>query len=182
MFNRLDLPLEWLMNYWSISPHNNSLALPYDPNEQHNLDRFGNLFLNTGFMIMQNNKKTYEIFKDWDACPDEGGKHPDCVEFRERKGWQPTDQGGFGTFIRYDYADDILELPCAEANGFPEHGSECKGEFIKHVWLGKEDRLVQAVGAVFPGVLLDNFHRQFLSEKDVFFTTEDKLMADGPII
>ncbi|KAK7404022.1 hypothetical protein QQX98_010195 [Neonectria punicea] len=180
MFNHLDLPLEWLMNYWSISPLNNSLALAVDPDTQHNRDRSGNLFLNTGFMIMQNNSKIYEMFKDWDDCANDGGKYPDCVEFRNRKGWQPTDQGGFGTFIRYDYPKDILELPCTEANGFLESNSGCDGKFIKHVWLGKEDRLVLAVGAVFPGVLLETFHKQFLAEKDSFYTTEDILMADGP--
>ncbi|KAF7537073.1 hypothetical protein G7Z17_g12933 [Cylindrodendrum hubeiense] len=179
MFNHLDLPLEWLMNYWKISPTNNSLALATDPDTQHNRNRVGDLFLNTGFMIMQNNNQTYKMFKEWDECADDGGKYPECVEFRNRKGWQPTDQGGFGTFTRYDYAKDIIELSCDEANGFPESNTGCNGKFIKHVWLGKEDRLVLAVGAVFPGVLLETFHRQFLEEKDTFYTTEDKLVAGG---
>ncbi|KAF4454789.1 hypothetical protein FALBO_15780 [Fusarium albosuccineum] len=179
LFNRLDLPMEWLMNYWSITPQNNSMALAFDPDTKHNYDRHGKIFLNTGFMIMQNKNRTYEIFKDWDDCANDGGKHPDCVEFRNRKGWQPTDQGGFGTFIRYDYPDDIKELDCNEANGFPESNSGCNGKFIKHVWLGKENRLKIAVGDVFPGVLLETFHKQFLREKDSFFTTEDALMAEG---
>lgn len=179
LFNRLDLPLEWLMNYWSISPQNNSLALPYDPDTQHNRDRRGNLFLNTGFMIMQNKNKTYEIFKEWDDCANDGGKFPGCTEFRNRKGWQPTDQGGFGTFIRYEYPDEILSLPCTEANGFPESRSGCDGKFIKHVWIGKEDRLVQAVGAVFPGVLLETFHKQFLKESEGFKTSEDDLIKQN---
>jgi hypothetical protein len=179
LFNRLDLPLEWLMNYWSISPQNNSLALPYDPDTQHNRDRRGNLFLNTGFMIMQNKNKTYEIFKEWDDCANDGGKFPGCTEFRNRKGWQPTDQGGFGTFIRYEYPDEILSLPCTEANGFPESRSGCDGKFIKHVWIGKEDRLVQAVGAVFPGVLLETFHKQFLKESESFKTSEDDLIKQN---
>ncbi|KAM0544328.1 hypothetical protein ACHAPJ_011864 [Fusarium lateritium] len=180
LFNRLDLPMEWLMNYWSISPKNNSLALPFDPDTQHNRDRRGNLFLNTGFMIMQNKPKTYEIFKEWDDCANDGGRFPGCTEFRNRKGWQPTDQGGFGTFIRYDYPDEIISLPCTEANGFPESNSGCDGKFIKHVWIGKEDRLVQAVGAVFPGVLLETFHKQFLKASDKFKTSEDDLIkANG---
>ncbi|CAF3496795.1 unnamed protein product [Fusarium graminearum] len=177
LFNRLDLPLEWLMNYWSITPQNNSMALPFDPDTQHNRDRRGNLFLNTGFMIMQNKKKTYEIFKEWDDCANDGGRFPGCTEFRNRKGWQPTDQGGFGTFIRYAYDSEILSLPCTEANGFPESNSGCDGKFIKHVWIGKEDRLVQAVGAVFPGVLLETFHKQFLKESESFKTSEDELIA-----
>ncbi|KAH7233609.1 hypothetical protein BKA59DRAFT_488394 [Fusarium tricinctum] len=181
LFNKLDLPMEWLMNYWSIDPKNNSMALPYDPDTQHNRDRRGNLFLNTGFMIMQNKKKIYEIFKEWDDCANEGGKFPGCTEFRNRKGWQPTDQGGFGTFIRYEYGDEILSLPCTEANGFPESNSGCDGKFIKHVWIGKEDRLVQAVGAVFPGVLLETFHKQFLKDSENFKTSEDELIAaNGP--
>ncbi|KAF5680017.1 hypothetical protein FHETE_559 [Fusarium heterosporum] len=181
LFNKLDLPMEWLMNYWSIDPKNNSMALPFDPDTKHNEDRRGNLFLNTGFMIMQNKPKIYEIFKEWDDCANDGGKFPGCTEFRNRKGWQPTDQGGFGTFIRYEYADEILSLPCDEANGFPESNSGCNGKFIKHVWIGKEDRLVQAVGAVFPGVLLETFHKQFLKESESFKTSEDDLIAaNGP--
>ncbi|KAJ4005593.1 hypothetical protein NW752_002428 [Fusarium irregulare] len=179
LFNKLDLPMEWLMNYWSIDPKNNSMALPYDPDTQHNRDRKNNLFLNTGFMIMQNKPKTYEIFKEWDDCPNEGGRFPGCTEFRNRKGWQPTDQGGFGTFIRYEYPGEILSLPCDEANGFPESNSGCNGKFIKHVWIGKEDRLVQAVGAVFPGVLLETFHKQFLKESESFKTSEDELIKQN---
>lgn len=180
LFNHLELPMEWLMNYWGVQPKQHAMSLPFDPDTAHNLDRHGKLFLNTGFMILQNTPKLYEIFKEWDDCPNEGGKYPDCTEFRNRKGWQPTDQGGFGTFIRYDYPENILELPCSEANGFPESKTECVGKYIKHVWLGKEDRLVVAVGDVFPGVLLETFHKQFNQEKDIFYTTEDALMADGP--
>jgi hypothetical protein len=90
---------------------------------------------------------------------------------------KPTDQGGFGTYIRYDFPDDIKELQCTEANGFPESKSGCDGKFIKHLWTGKHDWLNIAVGQQIPGNYLEIFHQQYLAEKKDFFWTEAQLMA-----
>ncbi|KAL2671262.1 hypothetical protein Neosp_013842 [[Neocosmospora] mangrovei] len=177
IFNRLDLPFEWLMNYWQLHPDTNSMALAADPNAKNNQDKFGKVYLNTGFIILQNNEKTFEILKEWEDCPNEGGKHPECVDFRKNRPGKPTDQGGFGTYIRYDYPKDIKELKCTEANGFPESRSGCDGKFIKHLWTGKKDHIKVAIGQQLPGVLLETFHRQFMDEKKDFFVSERDLMG-----
>ncbi|KAF7560477.1 hypothetical protein G7046_g3655 [Stylonectria norvegica] len=176
IFSRLDLPFEWLMNYWQIHPEDNSLALAFDPDQKHNQDKFGKIYLNTGFIVAQNNDKTYEIMDSWADCPNDKSAHPDCKNFRTNVPGQPTDQGGFGTYIRYDYPKDIKELPCNEANGFPQSGSGCNGDFIKHLWTGKHDWIKIAVGEQMPGALLDTFHKQFIAEKASWYLTEKELM------
>lgn len=177
IFHHLDLPFEWLMNYWDVHPETNSLALAVDPLSEKNKDKFGKVFLNTGFIIAQNNPKTFEIMDAWEDCANDGGVHPDCVSFRTNGPGQVTDQGGFGTFIRYDYPEDIKELPCAEANGFPEAQCDCFGHFIKHLWTGKTDWIKIAVGEQIPGKFLELFHKQYLEEKKDFYFTEEQLMA-----
>ncbi|EEY19252.1 conserved hypothetical protein [Verticillium alfalfae VaMs.102] len=89
----------------------------------------------------------------------------------------PSDQGGFGNFIRYDYANEVKELPCAEANGFPEDRSECIGTFIKHLWAGKQDLIKIAIGQQIPGMYLEMFHKQMLAEKSEYYLTEEQLMS-----
>ncbi|KAL7813578.1 putative golgi mannosyltransferase complex subunit [Trichoderma aethiopicum] len=177
IFQNLDLPFEWLLNFWNLDPRNNSLALAVDPNREYNKDKFGKLMLNTGFIVAQNNPKTYEIMDAWAGCPEEDGKHPECVEFRTNSPGRPTDQGGFGTFIRYDYPDDIRQLPCTDANGFPNSDSECEGRFIRHLWTGKDSWIKVFVGQQVPGRYLELFHKEFLDEKSKFYITEKDLMA-----
>ncbi|KFA79789.1 hypothetical protein S40288_00747 [Stachybotrys chartarum IBT 40288] len=181
VFYNLDLPFEWLMNYWDIRSDNNSLALALDPEHPNNHDEFNKTYLNTGFIVAQNNPKTYEIMREWQACAEEGGRHPDCVNFRFNRPGKPTDQGGFGTYIRYDFPDDIKELPCAEANGFPESRSGCQGTFIRHLWTGKKNWIKQVVGQQMPGSFLEIIHKQFLGEKSSFYLTEEQLMKQNKI-
>ncbi|PHH89619.1 hypothetical protein CDD83_5661 [Cordyceps sp. RAO-2017] len=180
IFPRLDLPFEWLLNYWQLFPGINSLALAVDPDLEPNKDRFGKLFLNTGFIVAQNNPKTYEILDAWQKCPDEGHPYPGCVEFRYNEPGRPTDQGGFGTFVRYNFSDAIKELPCTEANGFPQNDWGCKGQFIRHLWTGKADQIKVDVGEQLPGPYLQLFHQQFRDEQDEFYLTESALMSKGP--
>jgi hypothetical protein len=185
-FNHLDLPFEWLLNYWRFHPGEQSLALAYDPDSPKNTDMKGQTYLNTGFMVAQNIPRTYEILKSWEECPDEGGKHPECVEFRKnRPGW-PTDQGGFGNFIRYEFdkPTDIMGLLCTEGNGFVESKSGCDGIFVSHWWTGKNSWIKEGIGRQVPGQFLPLLHTQFLLEKKQFFINEPDLMAKpvrGPI-
>lgn len=179
IFYHLDLPFEWLMNYWGVDPKKHSLSLSYDPDFPHNRDEFDQLYLNTGFIINQNNEKTMEILKDWDECTEEGGKHPDCKSFSFNEFGRPTDQGGFGTYIRYDYKNEIKTLPCSECNGFPEDGSECKGTFIRHMWSGKDTLIKMVTGHQFPGKFLEIIHEKFLGEKKDFYMSKADLMAQS---
>ena len=177
IFYHLDLPFEWLMNYWTLRPETNSLALASDPEADHNKDKYGKLYLNTGFIVAQNNDRTFEIMDAWEDCPNERGRHPECAGFKTAYPGQPTDQGGFGTFIRYDYPKDIKELSCTEANGYGQSGMGCDGDFIKHFWTGKDDWIKIAVGDQIPGDLLSTFHKQFLAEKPYYYITEKELMS-----
>ncbi|ROT35233.1 hypothetical protein SODALDRAFT_284849, partial [Sodiomyces alkalinus F11] len=175
IFNHLDLPFEWLLNYWDIRD-TDSVSLAIDPDLPHNKDEKGKLYLNTGFIIAQNQSTTFSIMHDWASCVD-GDKYPNCTEYRTKSYGHPSDQGGFGNYVRYDYEDNIKELPCAEANGFAEHGSECLGTFIKHLWTGKRDLIKIAVGQQIPGDFLRILHEQMLKEKDKFFVTEEELLG-----
>lgn len=165
------------MNYWQLDPQVHSLSLAEDPDRSFNKDKFGKLYLNTGFIIAQNNKKTYEIMDAWDKCPDEGEPYPECTEFRKASPGRPTDQGGFGTFVRYTYKDNIKTLPCMEANGFPLSDSGCHGTFIRHLWTGKDDWIKIDVGTQTPGPYLEMFHKQYLAEKKDFYVTEQTLLG-----
>lgn len=180
IFHNLDLPFEWLLNYWKLYPDNNSVALAIDPDFDYNKDKFGKLYLNTGFIISQNNPTTYKIMDDWSKCPDDNGPYPGCDEFRLNWPGQPTDQGGFGTFVRYNYTKHIRELPCTEANGFPQTDSACAGIFIRHLWTGKDDQIKLDVGQQLPGPYLKLFHEQYLKEKSTFYIEEANLFAHGP--
>lgn len=180
IFPRFDLPLEWLLNYWQLSPESNSLALALDPDLEGNKDKFGKLYLNTGFIVAQNKPTTYEILDALQRCPDDDGPYPGCREFRYNAPGQPTDQGGFGTFVRYNFTQNIRELPCVEANGFPQGDSGCKGQFVRHLWTGKSDQIKIDVGEQVPGPYLQIFHQQFRDEQDSFYLTEDALMRKGP--
>lgn len=179
VFNHLTLPFEWLMNHWALDPDVDSLALAFDPDISYNKDEFKKTYVNTGFIIAQNNERTFEIMDAWNHCSDPDGKHPKCEKFKKAKPGRPTDQGGFGTYIRYDYKENIRELSCNDANGFPESGTECKGRFIRHLWTGKDTWIKKTVGEQIPGDLLQAFHEQFLREKDQFWITEKELMESA---
>ena len=178
--HHMDIPFEWLMNFWGLHPTTNSFALAYDPKHPNNEDKFKGIYLNTGFIVLQNNKKTFEILDEWEACPEPGGKHPDCVDFRTNRPGKPTDQGGFGTYIRYDYpAPDIISLPCNEANGFPESKAGCDGTFIRHFWTGKKTWIKVLVKQQIPGKFLELFHKKFREDKPTFWIKEKDLKTLG---
>ncbi|EFY99392.1 galactosyl transferase GMA12/MNN10 family protein (glycosyl transferase family 34) [Metarhizium robertsii] len=180
IFHYLDLPFEWLMNYWRLYPDTNSMALAVDPDTDWNKDRFGKLYLNTGFIISQNNPMTYKIMDAWNRCPDDDSPYPECKEFRLNAPGRPTDQGGFGTFVRYNYTEHIRELPCTEANGFPQTDSGCDGIFVRHLWTGKDDQIKIDVGTQMPGPYLKLFHEQYLKEKPTFYIGQEDLLRLGP--
>ncbi|KAF2194004.1 hypothetical protein K469DRAFT_727456 [Zopfia rhizophila CBS 207.26] len=151
-FRHMHLPIEWLLNYWKIEPKH-SITMALDPwtkeYPQSNSDRFNRTLTNTGFMIIQNNENTPEILKAWHECPDEK-RYKGCSEWKKPKFHE---QSAFGEFVRYDYEEYIKELPCAEANGYPEVDvAQCKGKFIRHYWFEKsrvkndfQENMMQAI-------------------------------------
>ncbi|KAF2744847.1 hypothetical protein M011DRAFT_470150 [Sporormia fimetaria CBS 119925] len=136
MFHYPHLPLEWLLNYWHMTPET-LVMMSIDPDEPQNYDDKGNRYLNTGFVVAQQSERTQEMFKHWAECPSET-KYPGCG--RWKKDWA-HEQAAFGNYLRYDYdrPEDIKVLPCAEANGAPEaiNRGGCKGVFVRHFWVDK---------------------------------------------
>jgi hypothetical protein len=132
-FMNLNLPFEWLMNRWNITPQT-ALSMAEDPNVDKNRDPRGHLInLNCGFVMAQNLPRTQEILKAWASCPDNEQMYPGCG--RWKKPW-PAEQAAFGEYIRYQFNEstDINAVPCNEANGFPDGGEGCNGLFVRHSW------------------------------------------------
>lgn len=175
--NHLDLPFEWLMNYWGINK-TDALSMAVDPAATANRDEKGRVYANTGFIVGQQTPVTADLMRDWNDCPNDNSKYTNCTDYRDKWYQHPSDQGGFGNYVRYDYDSNIKELSCKEANGYPEHVSSCKGTFIKHLWDKKNDLLKVAVLEQMPGVLLELLHQQMLAEKKQFYLTEAQLMSN----
>lgn len=138
-FRFLHLPIEWLLNYWDIKSHH-SIVMAKDPwsatEPQFNADRFNRTLTNTGFMIVQNNENTLPILKAWHECPDDV-RYANCSQWKQPRFHE---QSAFGEFIRYDYEQNIKELDCGEANGYPGVTvSNCQGKFIRHYWFDKHN-------------------------------------------
>jgi galactosyl transferase GMA12/MNN10 family len=131
IFRDLELPYEWLLNRWNVTPET-SFAMPLDPSWDQNKNKFGRLNTNAGFITVQNLPRTHEILRAWEACPEK----PGCEHFKD--GW-PAEQGAFGEFTRYEFnrSTDIREFACTDGNGFPEMGTECEGLFVTHYTIDK---------------------------------------------
>jgi hypothetical protein len=136
MFHHPHLPLEWLLNYWNMT-EDTLVMMSVDPDEPQNYDEKGNRYLNTGFVVAQQSKRTQEMFKVWAECPEEE-RYEGCGKWKLN--WA-HEQAAFGNYIRYDFdrPNDIKVLPCAEANGAPEavNRGGCVGTFVRHFWIDK---------------------------------------------
>jgi hypothetical protein len=177
IFPQISLPFEWIMNYWALDPAVDSVAMAIDPDKPYNRDRLGKLYLNTGFIIAHAQPTTFKLMDAWRTCPDEGSPYPECVEFKQPM-FNLTDQGGFGTFIRYDFKENVRELPCKEANGFAKSETECRGELVSHLWTGKDTWIKDRVGEQIPGDLLEALHGMFRREMESFRFGEEEILAE----
>ncbi|KAF2264995.1 hypothetical protein CC78DRAFT_216728 [Lojkania enalia] len=162
MFHYPHLPLEWLLNYWNMTK--DTLAMmSIDPDEPQNYDAKGNRYLNTGFVIAQQSKRTQEMYKNWAECPSEK-RYKGCAKWKLE--WA-HEQAAFGNYLRYDYdrPDDIKVLPCVEANGAPEAENRggCKGIFVRHYWVGK-GLLSQSLADQVMQYFLPRLHSFYLQE------------------
>lgn len=154
----LNLPMEWLFNYWEIST-DTLVALAMDPDAPHNRDFNDRTMLNTGFMIGQQSPRTHELFEAWESCPTET-RYPGCSKWGRE--WA-HEQSAFGNHVRYDFnrSEDIKVLPCAEANGCPEVADTgCVGELIRHYW-GDKKSLPAAAGDAVLQYFLPQLHELF---------------------
>lgn len=159
MFHYPHLPLEWLMNYWNMTKET-LVMMSVDPDEPQNYDSRNNRYLNTGFVIAQQSKRTQEMYKNWAECPSET-KYKGCAKWKLEAFHE---QAAFGNHIRYDYnrPDDIRVLPCAEANGAPEAENRggCKGVFVRHYWVNK-GLVSEALGDQVMEYFLPRLHQMY---------------------
>jgi hypothetical protein len=153
-----NLPMEWLLNYWEISPET-LVALALDPDAPHNRDWNDTTMLNTGFMIAQQSPRTNEMFEAWESCPTEK-RYPGCAKWANE--WA-HEQSAFSNHLRYDFnrSEDIKVLSCAEANGCPTVANTgCVGELIRHYW-GDKRALTAAAGDAVLQYFLPQLHGLF---------------------
>lgn len=165
IFKELTLPMEWQMNYWNFTK-NTKVATPSDPDENFNMDGKGNVNLNTGFILAQNTPRTFEIWESWKSCVDDHIRFPDCEKLRDN--W-PAEQGAYSSLIRYAYndPDDLLVIPCSEANGYPESGSDCLGSLnYQHFWIKKEQILKDKAVVPMMQLMMQSLQLDLLSRKD----------------
>ncbi|KAF2459128.1 hypothetical protein BDY21DRAFT_362607 [Lineolata rhizophorae] len=163
IFHRPEVPFEWLLNHWGATDAT-ALALATDPPEfDYNRDTRGRVVHNTGFVVAQNVPRAHALLRDWVECPDEL-RHEDCAKWKNV--WS-FDQGAFAEYVRYafDQPDDILDVPCGEANGYPESEGSCDGKFIRHFWIQK-DKLKAGVADSMMQVLVDRLHEDLLMHRD----------------
>ncbi|KAF2114314.1 hypothetical protein BDV96DRAFT_494478 [Lophiotrema nucula] len=164
MFHYPHLPLEWLLNYWGMAKETLAM-MSIDPDEPQNYDAKGNRYLNTGFVIAQNSKRTQEMYKNWAECPSEV-RYKGCAHWK--LDWA-HEQAAFGNYVRYEYnrPNDIKVLPCAEANGAPEAANRggCIGIFVRHYWVDK---------GVLSKTLADSVMQYFLPRIHQLYLQESK--------
>ena len=108
-----------------------SLAMALDPDgpEGINNDTNGRVYTNTGFIIAQRSALTQDILRAWNECPNDT-RYPGCSSWKKPRFHE---QSAFGSYVRYDYDENIRELPCTEANGELDY-EMCLGVFISHFW------------------------------------------------
>ncbi|KAF2220376.1 hypothetical protein BDZ85DRAFT_242211 [Elsinoe ampelina] len=128
IFTDMRIPLVTLFSHWGID-ENTALAAGKDPVES--TDIRGNANLNSGFVITQKTPVTEDLLRDWSLCPTD-------VKFHNCSIWKSNhfrEQSGLSNFIRYEYADNIIEMPFEETAG---------GKFVKHYWGGLKSHLKEA--------------------------------------
>lgn len=131
VFTNLHLPLELLLNRWEVDA-NVSITMPLDVDWGNCKDSKGRLMQNAGLIILNNNPTTFEMLDRWYHCPDE---IKNCTRFLTA--W-PAEQGAFGEYIRYDFPQSIVEVPCNDAVGAPDMGgTDCHGAIIRHYTMDK---------------------------------------------
>lgn len=139
VFLNLNLPLENLFSHWNITSEV-AVAGALDPPGEPNVDIFGRININTGFIIMQKTAVTENLMTDWLECPS-NTKYPECAHWKTDRFHE---QSAFSSFLRYDYADNVRELPCDEANSMPltyggrwRNKAVCSGKYVSHFWADK---------------------------------------------
>lgn len=133
------------MNHWNVTDET-LVAAPIDVHQFNNFNEQGELSLNTGFLLGQASPRAQDLFQEWVDCPLElTDLYAGCSKWKYE--WA-HEQAAFRDYIRHKYnrPGDVLQIPCAEANGSPDYpdgsqpggeGSNCTGQFLRHYWIDK---------------------------------------------
>lgn len=161
-FTHINLPLEALFDYWNID-NTTALAGALDPGvDRANFDSHDRQNINTGFLVVQNTPRTNAMFEDWITCPTDE-KYIGCSRWKDE---YFHEQSALSEYIRYDYAEQIRELPCDEANSAPNQEPKgCSGKYIRHYWHGK-DQLKQAADENVAAMVLKEAHESLMLQWD----------------
>ncbi|KAL2207564.1 hypothetical protein CC79DRAFT_1273280 [Sarocladium strictum] len=157
-FVHMDLPLEWLMNYWKITK-DTSLTLAKDPDTHTNRDSKGLVLLNTGFIIARKSDRTQEILRALEDCPNDK-RWKGCSKWKFE--WA-HEQRAFGEYIRYSYnkTTDINAITMSDAN-------TPGGVFIRHDWYKNKDPLENMQRGMMD-MLVGRTHMHFHEELDHYY-------------
>ncbi|KAF4987247.1 hypothetical protein FDECE_15518 [Fusarium decemcellulare] len=166
VFTHLDLPLEWLMNLWDVTPET-LVAMAVDLDWKGDYDPQGNLILNTGFVIAQAGQRSQDMFERWEDCP---RSIPGCDHWNFK--WA-HEQAAFSWYIRYEFnqTNDVKNIPCNHANGneYAHNGKcECQGVFVSHNWKNK-DKTPELLSRSIMTSLARRVHSQFQNDIDKLF-------------
>ena len=167
--NQMQIPMEWLFNYWDIN-ETISLAMALDPDgsEGINNDTNGRVYTNTGFIIAQQSALTQDILRAWNECPNDT-RYPGCSSWKKSRFHE---QSAFGSYVRYDYDENIRELPCTEANGEPDY-EMCPGVFISHFWW-RTNNVKRHYGDCALQSLTERVQKAFMNRKEEIVKVQSK--------
>lgn len=162
VFANLHLPMELLFNRWELD-QNTSVAMALDVDWAQCKDSKGRQIQNAGFIVLNHNPTTFEILDRWYNCPTEVAN---CSNFMAE--W-PAEQGAFGEYIRYDFPESIVEIPCNDAVGGPDQGgSACHGAIIRHYTMHK-DGIKPATAEALNNLLSRALHADMIRKKKELF-------------
>ncbi|KAK0717390.1 hypothetical protein B0T26DRAFT_740805 [Lasiosphaeria miniovina] len=178
IIQHLEVPMEFLFNRWNIAP-NTSIAMPIDTrqgNEGMSMDSKGKVVLNTGVVVAQSSRHTFDMMDAWRTCTDET-RYPGCGKWKTK--WS-HEQRAFSEFIRYDFnpdGDNIVEINCNDANGYPglfgkaDVIDDCQGEFVRHYTLDKGMARASVTEAI-AQTISEVVQRNLLKTREWFFIEE----------
>lgn len=167
----LRLPVEWLLNYWQIPTNQSILASAEDALNVPGLlpwtqpDSRGNPNNNGGFIILHNSADHVldALLTKWANCVSEVD-YPGCANYTKK--W-PAEQGALNEFVRYDFPEYVMRLPCNEAMGWPEW-QYCKGQLVRHYTVAK-DQVHGAIEASLAQGLMKVVHENMVAHKSELY-------------
>ncbi|KAK0390153.1 hypothetical protein NLU13_3726 [Sarocladium strictum] len=166
VFTHLQLPIEWLMNLWDITPET-LISMAEDVDNKDDYDPQGNLILNTGFVIARASQRSQDMLKAWKDCPN---TIEVCGTWKTK--WA-HEQSAFSYYIRYLFNEpnDVKNIPCDHANGniyYSDGKGECRGVFVSHNWHSKA-KTIEILSQSVMKTVVQRLYHQFQADKHTLF-------------